>query len=120
MLVSVTNTDSWPRVHPLVRRRQRHLVQAAACILTAGIALGMLTYAVERRHATPTLEELMPGTGRAIRRQRALLYGEKIADALAWLDYFERPEGKRALIIGIAVFGAGICGYLAFRADDTR
>ena len=78
----------------------------------------MLTYALEQRHAAPTLDQLVPGTGRAIRRQRALLYGEKIADALAWLDYFERPAGKRALIIGIAAFGAGVCCYLAFRADD--
>jgi hypothetical protein len=116
----MAGVDSWPRVHPLVRRRQRRLVQAAACILTTGIALGMLTYALDERRAAPTLEELMPGSGRAMRRQRALLYGEKIADALAWLDYFERPEGKRALIIGIAAFGAGICGYLAFRADDSR
>jgi hypothetical protein len=116
----MAGVDSWPRVHPLVRRRQRRLLKAAGCILTAGIALGMLTYAVEQRHAAPTLDELMPGTGRAIQRQRALLYGEKIADALAWLDYFERPEGKRALMIGMAAFGAGICGYLAFRADDSR
>jgi len=116
----MAGVDSWPRVHPLVRRRQRRLVQAAACILTAGIALGMVTYSFGQRHATPTLEELMPGTGRAIRRQRALLYGEKIADALAWLDYFERPEGKRALIIGIAAFGASVCCFLAVRADDRQ
>ena len=112
--------DSWPRVHPLVRRRQQRLLKTAACILVAGIGLGMLTHAIAQRNAGPTIEELMPGSDSKIRRQRALLYGDKIADALAWLDYFERPEGKRALIIGTAAFCAALCCYLAFRADDQR
>lgn len=89
-------------------------------MLAAGIALAMLTYGIGKRDAQPTVVDLLPGTKAVIERQRGLLYGPTIAAGLAWLDYFERPEGEAALVMAGAALGSVVCFYLAWRLDDGR
>jgi hypothetical protein len=109
-----------PRVHPLLRRRQRRLRTAGALVLATGIAIAMVNYRIDKRDASPTVEELLPGTTAVIQRQRGLLYGEHVAEGLAWLDYFKQPEGRAVLIVVVTALSAGACFYAAFRLDDPR
>ena len=82
-------------------------------ILVFGIAGAGLLYWMKIRYATPTLEELIPGSNAARARQVGIVIGTFGVSLLEGWEYLKRPGTEAILIVAVAALGALGCFRVA-------
>jgi hypothetical protein len=103
-----------PRRDP--RRAVRRLRTIGILVIAAGISAASLTYWLETRRATPSIEDLLPGSRAAAARQNGLLYGRGVESLIEVFHDLKEPGGQAILIVLASVVGAATC----FRAAWIR
>jgi hypothetical protein len=104
-----------PRVtRPSPAERRRRLRLVGWLVLAAGLFGAGLTYWVRTRHAEPSLDDLLPGSTLARRRQMGILYGTIGLMALEWGEDVKRPDTQAVLIVAACALIAVVC----FRVAD--
>jgi hypothetical protein len=95
------------------RQRAARLRIAGALILGLGIVGACVLYWIEIRSATPTLEELIPGSTAARERQVGILIGSLGVYLLEGWEYLQRPATEAIIIVGAAALVALGCFHVA-------
>ena len=103
-----------PRHDP--RRAARRLRAIGIAVFAVGICAAGLTYWLETRNASPSIEDLLPGSRAAAARQNGLLYGRGVESLLEIYQDLKEPGGQALLIVLGSVAATGIC----FRAAWIR
>ena len=99
--------------------RHRRLRTIGWIVLAIGIAAAGLTYWIETRHAGPTIDELLPGSLKATRRQMGILYGTVGVMLVDWGEDLKDPGTHAFLIVVACVIAAAVCFHLARLAEDN-
>jgi hypothetical protein len=86
--------------------------------LVAGALGASLIYWQRVRHPTPTIEELLPASARAHRRQMGILYGNVGSMAIDLEAAIRRPDIQIGLVLATSAVVAGLCLRLARSARD--
>jgi hypothetical protein len=94
-------------------QRADRLRIAGMLILVFAIVGASVLYWIETRSATPTLEELSPGSTAARERQVAILIGSLGVYLLEGWAYLRRPGTEAIMIVVVAVLAALGCFYVA-------
>ena len=101
-----------PRVaKPSPAERRRRLRLAGWLVLATGLVGAGLTYWLGTRHAGPSIDDLLPGSILARRRQMGILYGTIGLMALEWGEDVKRPDTQAVLI----VIGCALIALVCFR-----
>jgi hypothetical protein len=83
-----------------------------------GIAGAGLIYWEQVRHATATIDELLPDSSRANRRQMGILYGTAGAMTVDLEESVRRPGTQMVLVLGACAALAGLCFQIARSYDE--
>jgi hypothetical protein len=93
--------------------RGRRLRWAGYAVLLAGAVLtGLITWN-HVYYATPSIEELLPASSRAHRRQMGILYGSVGGMAVDLEEALRRPGTQVALVLTACAVVAGVCFRVA-------
>ena len=95
------------------RKQAARLRIAGVLILVFAIVVAGIWYWMETRSATPTLEELMPGSNAARARQVGILIGTFGVSLLQGWEYLQRPGTEAIILVAVAVLGALGCFRVA-------
>jgi hypothetical protein len=87
-------------------------------VLLAGALGAGLIYWQRVYHPTQTIEELLPASARAHRRQMGILYGSVGSMAVDLEAAISRPDVQIALILATSAIVAGLCLRIARSVDD--
>lgn len=107
----------WPRLNVHQQRRVTRLRRLGACLLAACIALAMIVYRIGVANRAPSVDELLPGTGAIIERQRAILFGRTGAALFGWFELLGEPVGQAGLLVVIGIIAAVACYQVAHEIE---
>jgi hypothetical protein len=105
-----------PSGRPWRDRRRRLRWSGYAALLTGALGAGVI-YWNHVHYATPTLEELLPASARAHRRQMGILYGTVGAIAVDLQEAMRRPDTQAFLVLAASAAVAAVC-FLAARSSE--
>ena len=92
---------------------------AGRIVLLLGIVCSGVYYNIAMRNATPSVEELLPGSARAEARQRGILFGPSGALMMEWMDTFTLPSTQAVLIVIVAAVVSAVCFHAARIHDEN-
>jgi hypothetical protein len=95
------------------RQRIARLRIAGVLILGLGIVGACVLYWIDMRSASPTLEELIPGSTAARERQVGILIGSLGVYLLEGWENLQRPGTEAIIIVGVAARVALGCFHVA-------
>jgi hypothetical protein len=101
-----------------LRGRRRRLRWAGYTALLIGAIGAGFIYWDRVYHPTPTIEELLPASSRAHRRQMGILYGTVGSIAVDLEQTMRRPETQAVLVFAGCAAVAGACLLVARSSDD--
>jgi hypothetical protein len=108
-----------PVTTPSPAERRRRLRRAGWLVLAAGLLGAGLIYWIQTRHAEPSIDDLLPGSMLARRRQVGILYGTIGLMGLEWREGLTRPDTQAVLVFVACALIALACFRLA-DADATH
>ena len=98
---------------PRLDRRRRLRLGGYSALLAGAMGVGLIYW--DHRHATPTIEELLPASARAHRRQMGILYGTVGAITVDLEEAMRRADTQVVLVLAVSAAIAGLC----FRAEGS-
>lgn len=88
-------------------------------MLLLGVVGAGLYYNIAMRNATPSEEELLPGSARAEARLRGILFGPSGALMMEWMDTFKLPGTQAVTIVLVAAAVSALCFHAARINDEN-